>query len=55
MKLLNKEKLEKLNTKRLLFYKDSLMQDIRISQNKLRMEKIYSLVKEILSTREHID
>lgn len=69
MKLLTKKQLEKLTTKRLLSYKNSLMQvhektgwwaGYEASKSNLTKESVewketYKNLKEILATREHIE
>lgn len=69
-KLLSREKLEKLTTKRLLAYKNSLMRvveghlvdiygdthpaDIYVSKQSPEWQETMKVIKEILGTREHI-
>jgi hypothetical protein len=64
MKLLSKDELEKLNTKRLLAYKNKLMKvpedyyfEDRTKINKAMPEwqETYSYLKAILASREHIE
>lgn len=67
--LLSREKLEKLNTKRLLAYKKAIMKynengcefyecdcsDDQLSKSHPEWQRCYNDLKEILSTREHIE
>lgn len=66
IKFLTKEELEKLTTKRLLAYKNKLMKcpegydwepdsSYRITKQDPKWQEIYSLVKDILSKREHVN
>lgn len=63
-KFLSKEELDKLTTKRLLAYKNSLMKvpeepnlenDDRMNKTRPEWKKQYHLVKSVLSTREHVE
>lgn len=65
MKMLSKQELEKLTTKRLLAYKNKLMQVPegpsfdednvdRMNKQNVEWQHAYFLVKEVLSTREHV-
>ena len=65
MKILSREQLEKLSTKRLLAYKSKMIQvpengnwdepHARWNKSSPSWQSLYSLVKEILSTREHVE
>lgn len=64
VKILTKEAMEKLTTKRLLAYKNKLMQvpeteawedDEQISKSDDEWKRLYSDVKDVLSTREHVE
>lgn len=63
MAVLSKEKLEKLTTKRLLAYKNSLLRyhntsdwdQETFSKESLEWQETYKIVKEILSAREHVE
>jgi len=65
MKILSRDQLEKLSTKRLLAYKNKMMQvpenenwdepNVRWNKSSPSWQYLYSLVKEILSTREHVE
>lgn len=66
VKILTREQLEKLTTKRLLAYKNKLLKvpeepnwdeanNTRINKLSKEWIDLYSLVKEILSKREHIE
>lgn len=64
MKLLSKEQLEKLTTKRLLAYKTSLLMVYEspdfdnpnsLSKESQEWKDCYKITKDILATREHIE
>jgi len=65
MKILSRDQLEKLSTKRLLAYKNKMMQvpetinwdepNVRWNKNDPSWKALYSLVKEVLATREHVE
>ncbi len=63
IKLLSKEKLEKLTTKRLLAYKNTLLKvnetsnwdDKTLNKESLEWKEVYNNVKQILSKRENIE
>ena len=65
MKLLTKEQLEKLTTKRLLAYKDALMKvpetpnwddpEERLNKTSYEWKITYAAVKGVLSEREHVE
>lgn len=65
MKILTRDQLEKLNTKRLLAYKDKLMKVVEgpnwdgeynecFSKQSPEWKELYAMVKELLATREHV-
>lgn len=64
MKLLSKDKLQKLTTSRLLAYKNALLkvpetpnwyEDTSMSKMNPKWIETYTCVKEILSSRKHIE
>jgi len=65
VKILTREQLEKLTTKRLLAYKNKLMDVhegpnwdsddvVRLNKTSPEWKELYAIVKEILATREHV-
>ena len=62
-KFLSREQLEKLTTKRLLAYKNKLMDfpeepswdSSRMNKSEPEWKQVYSELKEILASREHIE
>ena len=65
MKILTKEQMEKLTTKRLLAYKNAVMRvpegpnwddpKAQINKTSPEWQELYANLKEVLATREHVE